>query len=137
MEPEYIKDYTPDEFVLEFFKTFLRLLWECLQAIVYALDSFGMKYVFLVVYIFLILLAVAKESNRSVRKRDEANRALEASVAEYLEEERRLIQENEERMAVFKYGVMMKNQNPRRGNIEKKINNSRFSRQLNPTYRDR
>jgi hypothetical protein len=95
-------DYSFSEFIGEFFRT----LVEVLTAIVYAFwqlfhDIGPLKFI-IIVYIFVLLLAVVSELKKNQRKREADQRAFTVALEQRRAEERRRMEQRQERINEYK-----------------------------------
>jgi len=95
-------EYSFSEFIGEFFRT----LVEVLTAIVYAFwqlfYDIGPFKVIIIVYISVLLLAVVSELKKIQRKREADQRAFQAALDQRRAEERRRMEERQERINEYK-----------------------------------
>ena len=95
-------DYSFSEFIGEFFRTLLEVLLAILYAFWQLFYDIGPLKVFIIVYIFVLLLAVVSELQKNQRKREAEQRAFQAVLDERRAEERRRREERQERINDYK-----------------------------------
>lgn len=102
MENTQFDQYSPVEFIQEFFRTLFEIVLGLVQAAMHIVTTVGPLKVLVACYVFLLLLAVVSELKRHQRERLEEHRALEAALEARREEQRRLKAEKDERIAQYK-----------------------------------
>ncbi len=113
MENTNFDQYSPVEFVQEFFSTFFEIVSGIIQALFQAVISFGPLNVLIAAYVFLLLVAVVSELKKYRRKLEDDNRAFEAALMARRQEEQRRQVERDERINKSKERDVQKKKAPR------------------------